>query len=250
MAQAQLHTLAEIDEILPEASAVEMVDSILYWTIQDAGNENTLYALNSYGKIVKSIVIENAKNDDWEDLTSDNFGNIYIGDFGNNSEKRKQFTILKIKKINLSGQNTTSEKIIFTLPKKMKSKDFEAFFLFNENFYIFSKEKKDAIMIKVPNKTGKHEAVLIAEFELDGKDTEITSADISPDGSTVALLNHDKIWILKQFKGNNFFEGKIKDIDLDHDSQKEGIYFKNNNILIISDERDKDEGGFIYKLKI
>ena len=250
LAQSQLRSVVKIDKDLSEASAIEMTDSNLYWTIEDAGNDNTLFALNSKGNITRKIIIENSENDDWEDLTSDAQGNIYIGDFGNNSEERELFIIYKVKASNLNNKTAYSEKISFTLPEDVDSKDFEAFFLFKDEFYVFSKEKNDAIMIKVSNKIGKHQATLVAEFELKGKNTEITSVDISPDGSMVALLNHDKIWILKGFKNSAFFNGSIERIDLEHDSQKEGIFFKTNNTLLISDERDKDEDGFIYEFKL
>ena len=66
----------------------------------------------------------------------------------------------------------------------------------------------------------------------------------------VALLNHDRVWILNQFEKDVFFEGKLKSIEFEHNSQKEGVYIKTNNTLIISDERNKDEGGFIYEFKL
>jgi hypothetical protein len=247
----QLKLEGSINNSIDEASAAEMIpNSELIWTIQDSGNDAELYGLNSNGKIIKDIAITNASNIDWEDLTSDKYGNLYIGDFGNNNEKRKIFRILKINNKDLNNKSTKAEIIEFTLPKKQDSKDFEAFFLFDNSFYIISKETKKFIMLTVPNKVGRHEAVLYADFNLDGKDNKITSADISADGKTVVFLNHDKLWKLSEFTNADFFSGNIEDLKFEHNSQKEGVCFKNNTMVYITDERDGSEGGNIYSFKI
>lgn len=240
-----------ITNSLSEVSAVEyVINSDLLWTIADSGNSNNLYGLSEKGHIVKSIDISNTKNIDWEDLTSDTKGNIYIGDFGNNNEKRKNFKIYKIKSSDLNKESAIAEIIEFTLPEKQKSKDFEAFLIYDNAFYIFSKEHKKFIVLKVPNKIGKHEAVISTTYKLEGKKNRITSADISTDGKTVVLLNHDKLWKCSNFKGDNFFSNKIEMISFNHDSQKEGICFKTNSKVLITDERNGAKGGNIYSLDI
>lgn len=241
----KLNVVADLPNSLKEASAVEILpNSDLIWVIEDAGNKNNIYGLNTKGKIVKDIDISNASNIDWEDLTSDHLGNLYIGDFGNNSKNRDDFTIYKVS--SFDKDKTTAERIIFSLPKDMKSKDFEAFFLLNNHFYIFSKENKSSVLIKVPNKTGKHTAELVTDFNLKGKHHKITSADISDDGKTIVLLNHDKLWKITHFKEDAFFKGTIEKWPFKHDSQKEGICFINNSTVYITDERNKGEGGNLY----
>lgn len=247
----QLKIQGSINNAIKEASAAEITpQSKLIWTIEDAGNDSNLYGLDSSGKIIKQIAITNASNIDWEDLTSDKEGNIYIGDFGNNNEKRKHFRILKVNHKDLNNETAEAEIIDFTVPKKKYSKDFEAFFLYNDAFYIFSKETKKFITLKVPNSPGKHEAILKSDFNLNGKNNKITSADISDDGKSIVLLNHDKVWKITDFSNDDFFSGAIEELQFDHDSQKEGICFKNNNTIYITDERNADEGGNIYTFKI
>lgn len=246
--KGQLEMKADITNVLEEVSGVELDEtSEMYWVIEDSGNKNNLYGLDSKGNILKNIDISNAKNNDWEDLTSDEFGNIYIGDFGNNNEKRKTFKIYKIDKNNLDKTSTKAEIIEFKLPKKQDSKDFEAFFIFNNFFYIFSKETKKFIVLKVPNTEGKHKAQIIADYNFKGKDNKITAADISNDGKIVVLLNHDKLWKLTNFKNDNFFSGSIDVNSFGHNSQKEGICFKSSDKVIITDERKGSEGGNIYE---
>lgn len=247
----KLTVVADIPSHLREVSAAEIVvGSDLIWIIEDAGNDNHVYGLDTNGNVKRDITVTNAENKDWEDLTSDASGNLYIGDFGNNSRKRKQFTIYKIANPENSEKSVTAEIINFELPKGKNSEDFEAFFIYENSFYIFSKESKNCIMLKVPNEPGTHVAKLAAEFKLEGKNNLITSADISNDGSTVVLLNHDKVWKLTGFTSDNFLEGKIDPITFEHDSQKEGVCFANNSTLLITDESDGSLGSNIYTLKL
>lgn len=245
----KLQVIADLPASLPEISAIEKFpNSDILWVIQDAGNNNHVYGLNTKGDIIKDIKVNNAKNIDWEDLTIDNKNNLYIGDFGNNSEKREHFEIYKIHPS--ENEEATAEIISFELPKKQKPKDFEAFVLHDGFFYIFSKEIKKFITLKVPNKPGKHIAEIVEEFNLDGKNNRITSATISSNGKFLYLLNHDKVWEISNFEWGSIFNGKIKVYDFDHDSQKEGVCIKHNNTLYITDELNKNEGGNLYQYKL
>ncbi len=246
-----LKTIADINSSLKEVSAAEITShSEIIWAIEDSGNNNNLYGLNEEGNIIRDIDISNAKNNDWEDLTSDESGNIYIGDFGNNNKKRSIFRILKIKARDLNNDAANAEVITFTLPKGQNAKDFEAFFLYQNYFYIFSKETKKFLVFKVPNQVGEHTAVLRSDYNLKGGNNKITAADISPDGKTVVLLNHDKLWKLTGFTSDDFFSGSLEDIRFEHSSQKEGIGFKDNHTVIITDERNNSEGGNIYTFEL
>jgi len=244
-----LTVIADLPKSLDEISALEIIpNSNLLWVIEDAGNKNRLYGLNTNGKIIKEIKITNAQNNDWEDLASDSLGNIYIGDFGNNNKSRKVFSILKVKHPEKVSKEITPEYINFTLPKGIKSLDFEAFFLMQDNFYIFSKNNKKGKLFKVPNIIGEHEAVFITNFNLKGTNNAITSADYYKD--QIVLLNHDKVWHITNFKNDDFFKGDIHALEFNHKSQKEGICFKDDLTLYITDERSNGNGGNLYEFKL
>lgn len=243
--------VADIPKDLKEVSAAEITSSSdLLWVIEDAGNKNELIGLNLDGSIQKKLKVSNAKNEDWEELTSDTAGNLYIGDFGNNSGKRDHFSIYQVAHPETANSDVTATRIDFHLPQDMKSKDFESFFIYNNFFYIFSKETKKCILIKVPNSAGDHLAEIITVFNLEGKNNRVTSADISTDGKIVVLLNHDKVWKLTDFKSDDFFSGTAQEIPLGQNSQKEGICFKTDSLLYITDERRGNDPNHIYSLKL
>ena len=137
-----LKTITDLPSALKEVSGTETVNnSKLFWMVNDAGNSSKLFGLNQKGKIIKELKI-NAKNNDWEDLTTDDSGNIYIGDFGNNRNERENLAILKIKNEDLNSKNKIEvERISFHFddqskfpPKKNKRYfDCEAFLLFNDS---------------------------------------------------------------------------------------------------------------------
>jgi hypothetical protein len=256
--------VADLPKDLKEVSGIETVEGSKYiWMINDSGNKPRLFGVSKKGKIKKEVHIDK-KNKDWEDLASDDKGNIYIGDFGNNDNERKNLRILKIDRKDLSKKKADVKKIEFEYedqddfsPKKKKMFfDAESFFFYKNYFYIFTKsrvEKKygKTSLYKFPAKEGSHKAKLVAEFDNGNKnDSWITSADISKDGKKVALLSQKNILIFTDFKGDNFFSGDVKEIKLIHRTQKEAICFKNNNTLLLSDEKSSGEGGNLYKLKL
>ncbi len=247
-----LEIIHDLPSALKEISAAEIIPGTdIIWGIEDQSNDDHLYGFDLYsGKWVRDLNVKRASNVDWEELTSDAEGNLYIGDFGNNRKERKHFTIYKVSNAMDAKEEVVAESIEFTLPKPHKKNDFEGFFLWQDFFYIFSKTKKTGVVLKVPNKLGKHLAQVVTTFHLKGDETRITAADIRPDGSKVVLLNHGQIWVLSNFPEDQFFSGNIERISLNHTSQKEGICFLNDNTLIITDERTGTTGGNIYQFKL
>ncbi|WP_010521785.1 SdiA-regulated domain-containing protein [Aquimarina agarivorans] len=242
--------MTSLPKKLKEVSAIEVTSaSNILWMIEDSNTKNKLYGMNTRGDILKEIKLSDTKNKDWEDLTSDENGNIYVGDFGNNSGKRDSFFIYKITTPDQLISEVTPNIIEFEVPKKYTNKDFEAFFLWNSNFYLFSKEDKVTAIFKIKNQTGKQKATFIGELNLKGKKNPITSAAISDNKKTIALLNHDKIWILTDFNEGDFSNCYVKEIALNHKSQKEGICFKNNNTIYITDEKTVKNTGNLYEFE-
>ncbi|AOZ98152.1 SdiA-regulated/phytase-like domain-containing protein [Flavobacterium commune] len=261
---SELYTLPKQ---LKEVSGIVFTESSkLLWTLEDSGNANEIYAVDNQGKLKKSISIAQTENIDWEDITKDGQGNLYIGDFGNNENTRKDLAIYKIAKDSLQNESVIpSYKISFVYPEQTefppkKTKlfyDVEAFVEYKNNFYLFTKNRSKGfdgttLLYKVPNKAGFHQAELLGEFKAEGdyQNAAITSATISPDGKKVVLLSHSKIWIFQNFTSDNFFSASVNKVDLQHFSQKEAICFKDNTTLLIADEKTKKIGGLVYQLDL
>ena len=261
----ELKLISNLSKNLEEVSGTEVVSkSKLIWMLNDGGNKSKIYGVSKKGKIVKSLTVK-AKNNDWEDLASDEKGNLYIGDFGNNESRRKNLVILKVKNKDLSNSKKVAvEKIKFYYPNQSKFPpkrkqlffDSESFFYYNNSLYIFTKSRVKTkfgktSLYKIPATKGNHKAEFISDFNnCDEMDCWITSADISDDGSKVALLSPSYVLIFSNFKKDDFLSGKVTRIPLSFNSQKEGITFKDNNTLLITDEKAHGVGGSFYELKI
>ncbi len=261
-----LKILADLPSTLREASGAQKTSSSdLIWMINDAGNSPVVYGTNLKGKIVTSLKI-NDENNDWEELTTDDKGNLYIGDFGNNNNKRTDLVILKINKEDLeSTVPLETEKISFYYPdqdkfppkKKNRYFDCEAFFYLNDSLYLFTKSRVDdnhgkTNLYKIPAKPGYHEALKIDSYNAscDNFSCWTTSADISPDNSKIALLTPAALLIFTDFKGDNFFSGDVTEYKFEYITQKESVCFKDNDTVYITDEYTFGIGGNLYELKL
>jgi hypothetical protein len=256
---------ARLPNTLYEVSGIEMkTNSDTIWMINDSGNTPRVYAVNIEGEIVRTVKLD-AKNKDWEDLTFDSQGNLYIGNFGNNYSKRKNLAILKVSDLSASKEETVKvEKISFSYedqtnfpPKKKRLYfDCESLIHFNDSLYLFTKSRVkgdfgQTNLYKIPAKKGNHVAKKISSFNTCPEFTcWITAADISPDGKKVVLLTSNSVWLFENFKDDDFFSGTATQLDLGFDSQKESICFKDNNTLYITDERSRNFGANLYEFSL
>lgn len=258
-----LKTEFSLPKKLKEVSGIALSqDQKTIWTIEDQGNKNMVYGLNRNGELISDVLVENAENNDWEDITKDAAGNIYIGDFGNNENDRQNLSILKL---DLKSADQKSTQVIQTTkfhyegqtefpPKKSNLLyDCEAFVEKDGNFYLFTKNRSKGfdgtfLVFQIPNKEGDFEAKLVGKLKLDGgyNDAAITSATINSKNQIV-LLTHKNIHVLSGFMANDFNPSKIQKISLNHNSQKEAVVFVDDKTLLIADEKDKKTGGNVYQ---
>lgn len=260
-----LKQLANLPKSLKEISGVAYKDNFIY-ALEDSGNENEITILDTLGNSIKTLVINNTENTDWEDLTFDPKGNLYIGDFGNNDNVRKDLAIYKINQSDLQNDKAdVAYKVTFDYPEQTefppKKKDLlfdvEGFFEYENHFYLFTKNRSKGFdgtsyIYKIPNQAGHHHAQLIKKINTcsDYHTCAITSAAISPDGLKFVLLSHSKVWLFENYSKDDISNGKMTELQLNQYSQKEAIGFKTNDILYIADEKVKKTGGNLYQVRL
>ncbi|MBS9463998.1 hypothetical protein KIM67_16370 [Flagellimonas sp. 389] len=258
--------LGKLPSKLSEISGIVSLDGTTIWAIEDNGNKDDIYKVNLEGKIIKKFDVKDAENKDWEDLAKDNLGNLYIGDFGNNANDRKNLCIYKLPSPeNETGNKIEAKKIKFHYPEQdefppKKSElvyDCEAFFYRDGFLYLITKNRTKpyngkALIYKIPAAKGTYTAELVGEFTacIDSQFCSITAADISPNGKKIVLLGSGFIWLFTDFASDDFTKGVLTTIDVKHRTQQESICFLDNNLLVIADEQSKTKGRNLYSYKI
>lgn len=168
----------KISNDLKEISGLEVEDGF-YWGQNDSGGKAEIYKISpTTGKIVQTVKIINAENQDWEDIAFGN-GYVFIGDFGNNLGKRKDLAIYYFSKSKLESTEESitveAQKIEFTFPEqkefnvgnKKTNYDCEALFFYNGKLHLFTKEwtKLETTHYTLEVKAGKQAAKRIESFK-------------------------------------------------------------------------------------
>jgi len=161
-----------------ETSGLEIVNNNLI-TINDSGNPSNLYYLNQDGELLFRRMFNELKNNDWEDLTSDEEF-IYIADIGNNFDTRDNLRIIKTP---INPENNSFELINFYYPeqddfsfKQLSFFDAESLISIGDYLFIFTKNraKKITELYRLPKKAGSYKAELIAKIDVE---SIVTAAD-------------------------------------------------------------------------
>lgn len=260
-----LDIYSSLHKKMHETSGLIFFDSDV-WTFNDSGGKHELYRVDrTSGKSLQSVAIENATNNDWEDITQDGTY-IYIGDFGNNAGNRKNLKIYKVRK-DLIGEptkeNVSAEVISFFYgdqesyqerPQK-NNFDCEALISFDNDLILFSKKWIDGEtrMYKLSKEPGNYTINPECSFDTDGR---ITGADFNQKTKELVLVGiKDKIpfiFLFKEFDGKKLVSDNVFRINLPrlNKSQMEGICFLDENTVLISTEKTESFEQVIFKLNI
>jgi hypothetical protein len=263
--KAKLKEVGPLPKVLREASGLEYTGK-QFWSHNDDGIP-ALYCLDSAGNLLRAVQL-NSINRGWEDLTRDDDGNIFIGAFGNNKNDKKTLKIYRIPDPEKITEAMTLPEIIeykyadqkhFPPDKSNKNFDVDAFFESEGFLYLFTKNRSAPFLgyskiYQLAAQPGQQVANVVDSLYVgDGPmiNNWITSADLSPDKRTVALLFHDRIWFIRGFKAGKFSSGRIYELNLSHYTHKAGLCFKDDQTLYIVDELEANIlGGKLYTLDL
>lgn len=238
----------KMPQVVNESSGlVRSAKDSTFWTLNDGGGKAEIYEINKKGKLLNTLPIPNTKNQDWEEITRDEKGHIFIGDFGNNENTRKDLVIYKF----LENQPDKLEKIkfhyadqkIFPPYKKNQNFDCEAFFALGDSLYLFSKNRggKSVKLYAMPSRAGDY--AIIPQDKILLK-TMVTGAAISPNNKIFALLTYGKVFLFYIGNQGVNFKKPLLCIKFAH-KQTEGIAFLTDETMMISNEQ-----GEMFEVKI
>lgn len=247
-----LRLVTPIPNTLSENSGLLVSPEGRLWLHNDSGDSAKLYEMDTFGVIQQSILVNGVQAVDWEDITQDPQGRVYVGDFGNNSNNRQNLVVYRLPSLDsLTGNNTTAAAIRFYYPEQTAyppantelKYDAEALIYYQDSLYIFTKDRTSphlgyTWLYRIPADTGYHAAQLIDSFNTQQSNVifEVTGAALSPNGRQLALLGATRLWLFSNFSGGRFFDGSVQILNLGRISQKEALDFASNTLLYIGNE--------------
>jgi hypothetical protein len=214
------------------------------WTHGDGGNTIKLYQVTQQGDLLQALTLRGTRNVDWEDLAQDRKrGYLFVGDFGNNTNKRRDLSIYRVSGPKFSQVDTIQfsypDQQQFPPKKPYRNFDCEAFFYRNDSLFLFTKNRGKGNWVKqyrLPAKPGTHVAELVDSIRIN---TWITGADISPDGRRVALLGYGHVYLVDVEAGKKLFDGAKSCLPIPSSGQAEGIVFINDQDFVLSNEKGR-----------
>ena len=238
----QIQKVAQLPPVLNEASGLVLQSAKqTLLGLNDGGGRPTLYESDWQGRLLDSLELANATNVDWEDLTQDTSANLYVGDFGNNANKRKDLTIYKLNhSAEPLGRDVQAIRFRYAtqgaFPPSNLIYDCEAFFWYRDSLYLFSKNRgqdRAVRLYQLPAIPGNY--VMQASDSL-SISTQATGAAISPNGQRFALLTYGKVFVFGVTKGQINFRSPLFCIKMAR-KQTEAISFLNDDELLITNEQ-------------
>jgi hypothetical protein len=198
------------DEINESSGLVQSrCQSDVFWTHNDSGDKEFIYAVNEKGDKLGTWKVENAKNLDWEDIAifKDGSGKcyLYIGDIGNNELKKNQLTIYKISEPQVSDsvkdsskqnpiQTESAEAINFSYPESTHNAETLLIHPTTGEIYVLTKhESRPSEIFKIGAKTEK-----IADIKVPAVPYGmLTGGEISPDGKRLIICDYVAAYEIK-----------------------------------------------------
>lgn len=261
-------SVAFLPDELNESSGLVFMPSQQLIHINDGGNKPALIVTDTIGNLLQNYCVPGASNVDWEDLTKDEKGNIYIGDFGNNRNARKDLLIYKLPAAKaLNGEdNLILEEIHFKyenqtdFPPKKKHRNFdtEAMVHIGDSIYLFTKNRTRPFSgytycYRIPDYPGNYVAEKVDSFYTGNGPMEvdwIAGAAYRSEPKTLLLLGYNKLWMFYYFEGTKFFSAKHNILYFDTFTQKEAIAFKEGDKVYLTDEKNNKNDGLLYELTL
>lgn len=232
--------IAKLPAVVNESSGLVMKTDSSFWTLNDGGAP-LIYEIDLQGNLLSETRLPNSSNKDWEEITTDHKGNLYIGDFGNNSNARRDLRIFrydtKLHKTDTISFSYTDQPD-FPPEKRLRNYDCEAMFHYKDSLYLISKNRgeKTVRFYKLPDQPGVY---AIKPFYTTYISSMITGAAIDKDQKKIALLSYGKVYFFELDPASPNLLKPCSCLGFARNGQAEGIDFAGDHSLMITNEQGK-----------
>jgi hypothetical protein len=217
-------SLAEISGMTPSRTARG-----LWWVHNDSGDKARIYLIDERGKLHGRFTVTGARNRDWEDMAGYLDNNkkpmLYLADFGNNSRKRDDLVIYRVKEPVLpkggskglrDSATESAEAFPFRYPDGRH--DAEALFVDPKNgrpYLITKTMSSSGGVYRFPLPLRPKTKVTLEKVSGEAVDQiskllMVTGAAVSPDGRRVVIRTYFSAFELSRASGGGNFETIFK----------------------------------------
>jgi hypothetical protein len=234
----------------------------VFWTHNDSGDDPRIFAINGRGDLIVEFPVLGATLEDWEDITIDDAGNLYIGDIGNNKNERDDLRVYRVPEPDpFAGSRTARVDLVLPFryadqkefpDSARRNFDAEALFWMEGDLYLLTKHRSDThtkLYRLLVLDGGLEQALLpIARFDLGGKRRRFfgnaTAAALRSDGKLMAVLTYRAIHLFERTPDGDKPFRLLRRIELDERSVglAESIAW-NGDSLIFGNEQ-----GYLYPI--
>lgn len=239
-----------------------------FWVINDGGSLPQLHAIGLDGSDYGSVLLENALNIDWEDLTIFADGGQYwlvVADIGDNIGRRDKYTLYIVAEPGAeqlrSGTTSVQRSISFMYPDGPRDAESITFDAANQQFLILTKRDIPAVLYSVPLAASSDELLLASRIgEIDSipqptaHDLERAlpdknwhwqpnAIDFSVAGDAAVILTYKAVYYFSRQEGQEWFaalQSAPQRFDLGEYREAESVVFDHagEHIYVTTEKRN------------
>lgn len=248
--------LGQVDPAVEESSGLARSEAHpgVFWTHGDSGGGAELFAISTNGRLLGRVAVRGAKAVDWEAITADGQGHLWIGDHGNNDNDRRDLTLYRVPEPKPGDAEVTVDQVVrFSMPeqtdwpmKGRKNFDLESLFFADGTAWVLTKHRSDldTVLYRFPTLEGEVVLERISKFTLGGDPDNFggkaTSADLSADGRYLAVLSYHAVFVFERpEQGHDWLSRPVARVDLNQDitGQCEGIAWDGWSLVFTNEDR-------------
>ncbi|MGE9296375.1 MAG: hypothetical protein ACQKBV_08840 [Puniceicoccales bacterium] len=248
-----LDAVGKLPPVIDESSGLAASGRVpgVFWTHNDSGDAARIFAISDTGEMVspgdKGVAVVGAVNRDWEEIAGDFRGNLLIGAFGNNANRRTDLAIYQVPEPDpftaTRVEPTARWPIVYPdqteFPPANNNFDCEAMFVASGELYLITKHRADtmATLYRLDSRETKtsNKLTLLQRANLRGM---VTAASSWNDGERVAVLTYGNVWLFEPANrnGNMLFDAPARWLPI-RAHQAEAVAFLDRETLIITNEQ-------------
>jgi hypothetical protein len=227
----------------------------LYWMHNDSGDEPRIYPVHRDGSVYESsrypdapgVLIGDAINVDWEDITVDASGRIIVADVGNNGNDRRDLVLYYLAEPSPDAGRTVAlrrifvrypEQSAFPAPANDFNYDAEAVFTLGDDVFICTKHRSDTLtrVYRLPSDSTADVQVLeqVDAFDVEG---QATGADATAAGDKIVITTYDSLWLFEHVDPQHPVSGPVRRLRFSpSDGDVEAVCFADDDTLLLAAE--------------